>query len=103
MKPQYINPNYYSLYNNLSPKQKKFSNIYIPISPVVIKTFGGNNYVYERKNNYNINNEQNDVYDYIENDLKKSKLNKAQTTYTELSTQENMSIFSSQIQKTNKR
>ena len=103
MKPQYINPNYYSLYNNLSPKQKKFSNIYIPISPVVIKTFGGNNYVYERKNNYNINNEQNELYDYIENDLKKSKLNKAQTTYTELSTQENMSIFSSQIQKTNKR
>ena len=103
-KTQYINTNYSYLYNNLSPKlKKKFSNIYRAASPVVIKTFGCNNYVYERKYKSNINNDKNDVYDYIENELKNSKVNRAHTTYTELSTQENMSIFSSQMQKTNKR
>ena len=104
MKTQYINPNYSHLFNNLSPKIKKISNIYRVSSPVVIKTFGDNNYVYERKYKSNLNNiDQNDVYDYIENELKKSKVNRAHTTCTEPSTQENMSIFSSQVQKNNKK
>ena len=71
---------------------------------MVIKTFGGNNFVYERKYQAKINNDIYDSeYDYIENELKKSKGIKAHTAYTELSTQENMSLFGSQMQKPTKR
>ena len=101
-----MNPNYSYLYNNLSPNNKKYTNIYRALSPVVIKTFGGNNFIYERKYkpNYNYNTEIFDSeYDYIENELKKSKGIKAHTAYTELSTQENMSLFSSQMQNPIKR
>lgn len=101
-----MNPNYSYLYNNLSPENKKYTNIYRALSPVVIKTFGGNNFIYERKYkpNYNYNIEILDSeYDYIENELKKSKGIKAHTAYTELSTQENMSLFSSQMQNPIKR
>ena len=99
-----MNQNYTYLYNNLNPEVKKFTNIYRSLSPVVIKTFGGNNFVYERKYQAKINNDIYDSeYDYIENELKKSKGIKAHTAYTELSTQENMSLFGSQMQKPTKR
>ena len=101
-----MNPNYSYLYNNLSPENKKYTNTYRALSPVVIKTFGGNNFIYERKYkpNFNYNNEIFDSeYDYIENELKKTKGIKAHTAYTELSTQENMSLFSSQMQNPIKR
>ena len=52
-----MNPNYSYLYNNLSPEIKKYTNIYRSLSPIVIKTFGGNNFVYERKYKPNNNNE----------------------------------------------
>ena len=99
-----MNTNYTYLYSNLSPEVKKNTKIYRSLSPVVIKTFGGNNFVYERKYQPQINNEIYDSeYDYIENELKKSKGIKAHTAYTELSTQENMSLFGSQMQKPTKR
>ena len=95
-----MNPNYTYLYNNLSPEVKKITNIYRSLSPVVIKTFGGNNFVYERKYQVKTNNDINDSeYEYIDNELKKSEVIKPHTAYTELSTQENMSLFGSQIQK----
>ena len=99
-----MNPNYSYLYNNLSPEIKKYTNIYRSLSPIVIKTFGGNNFVYERKYKPNNNNEILDPeYDYIEKELNKTKGIKPHTAYTELSTQENMSLFSSQMQKPIKR
>ena len=99
-----MNPNYTYLYNNLSPEIKKYTNIYRALSPIVIKTFGGNNFIYERKYKSNINNDIMDPeYDYIEKELDKNKGIKPHTAYTELSTQENMSLFSSQVQKPIKR
>ena len=99
-----MNANYSYLYNNLSPKLKKYTNAYRALSPIVIKSFGGNNFVYERKYKSNKNNDiQDSEYDYIENELKNSKGIKAHTAYTELSTQENMSLFGSQMQMQNKR
>ena len=99
-----MNQNYTYLYNNLKPEIKKYTNIYRSLSPVVIKTFGGNNFIYERKYKAKNNNEIYDSeYDYIEKELKKSKGIKPHTAYTELSTQENMSLFSSQVQKPTKR
>ena len=99
-----MNPNYTYLYNNLRPEIKKQTNIYRSLSPVVIKTFGGNNFVYERQYKTKTNNDINDPeYDYIENELKKLSGIKPHTAYTELSTQENMSLFSSQMQKPTKR
>ena len=99
-----MNANYSYLYNNLSPKLKKYTNVYRSLSPIVIKSFGGNNFVYERKYKSNKNNDiQDSEYDYIENELKNSKGIKAHTAYTELSTQENMSLFGSQMQMQNKR
>ena len=99
-----MNPNYTYLYNNLSPETKKYTNIYRALSPIVIKTFGGNNFIYERKYKSNTNNDIMDSeYDYIEKELNKNKVIKPHTAYTELSTQENMSLFSSQMQKPIKR
>ena len=99
-----MNPNYSYLYNNLSPEIKKYTNIYRSLSPVVIKTYGVNNFVYERKYKTKTNNDIYDPeYDYIESELKKSKGIKGHTAYTELSTQENMSLFSNQIKKPTKR
>ena len=99
-----MNPNYTYLYNNLSPETKKYTNMYRALSPIVIKTFGGNNFIYERKYKSNSNNDIMDSeYDYIEKELNKNKGIKPHTAYTELSTQENMSLFSSQMQKPIKR
>ena len=99
-----MKPNYSYLYNNLSPERKKYTNIYRSLSPVVIKTYGVNNFVYERKYKTKTNNDIYDSeYDYIERDIKNSKGVKGQITYTELSTQENMSLFSSQRHKPIKR
>ena len=59
--------NYTYLYNNLSPETKKYTNMYRALSPIVIKTFGGNNFIYERKYKSNSNNDIMDSeYDYIE-------------------------------------
>ena len=99
-----MNPNYIYLYNNLSPEIKKYTNIYRSLSPIVIKNFGGNNFIYERKYKKKpINEIYNSEYDYFENELKKSKDIKRHTAFTELSTQENMSLFSSEMQKPTKR
>ena len=93
--------NYSILSTNLTCGSQKFKKIYGMSSPVLIQSYGNNNFVvefkYKKKNNNN-----NDEYDYIENELKKTRKNKAYTTCTELSNEESV-FFNSQFSRPNRR
>ena len=65
--------NYSILSTNLTNSSHKFKNIYRRSSPVEIQSFGKNNFVLESKYQSKIANNNCDEYDYIENELKKSK------------------------------
>ena len=99
MKNHYDDNSYiYSfLSNNLtnSPKILKSNRL---SSPVEIQSYGANNFVVDLqyKNNKK-NNISNDEYDYIEKELKKNYYkNKAYTTYSQISNEDNF-IFNSQM------
>ena len=96
--------NYSILSTNLTCGSQKFKRIYRKSSPVLIQSYGNNNFVVEFKYKKKTNNNNNDEYDYIDNELKKTKINKnkAYTTYTELSNEENV-YFNSQFAKPNRR
>ena len=92
--------NYSILSTNLTSGSNKFKKIYRMSSPVLIQSYGNNNFVVDIK--YKKKNNNNDEYDFIENELKKTKKNKAYTTYTELSNEESV-FFNSQFTKPNRR
>ena len=85
--------NYSILSTNLTSGSNKFKNIYRRSSPVEIQSFGKNNFVLETKYKSKIDNNNNDEYDYIENELKRSKKNKAFTTYTQISNEDNLYFY----------
>ena len=94
---QYENNSYNSysiLSTNLTNGTTKFKKVYRMSSPVIIQSFGKNNFVVELKyktnNKNNNNNNNNDDYEFIEKELKKTKKNKAYTTYTEISNEESL-------------
>lgn len=93
--------NYSILSTNLTSSSKKFKNIYRMSSPVLIQSYGKNNFVVELK--YNKKNKNSDEYDFIESELKKNKKNnnKAYTTYTEISNEESL-FFGAQNPQPNK-
>ena len=84
--------NTYSLSTNLTNRSKEFNRIYRMSSPVLIQSYGSNNFVVElkHKNSNNLKNNYNDDYDYIEKELKNTKKTKAYTTYTEISNEESL-------------
>ena len=94
MEKQYEENSYntYSLSTNLTNRSKEFNRIYRMSSPVLIQSYGSNNFVVElkHKNSNKIKNNYNDDYDYIENELKNTKKTKAYTTYTEISNEESL-------------
>ena len=102
---QIYGENYYSNYstlcNNLTAGPSKFKNLNKIFSPVLIESYGNNNFVVELK--YKTKNSKNtDDYDYIENELKSTKKTKAYTAYTEISNEDNL-FFNSQNQPPNPR
>lgn len=89
MDTKYEDSNNYSILStNLTNSSNKFKNIYRMSSPVLIQSYGDNNFAVELK--YNKKNKNNDEFDFIENELKKNKNNKAYTTYTEISNEESL-------------
>ena len=94
MDKQYEENSYntYSLSTNLTNRSKEFNIMYRMSSPVLIQSYGSNNFVVElkHKNSNKIKNNYNDDYDYIENELKNTKKTKAYTTYTEISNEESL-------------
>ena len=102
---QIYGENYYSNYstlcNNLTAGPNKFKNLNKIFSPVLIESYGSNNFVVELKPKTK-NSKNTDDYDYIENELKSTKKTKAYTAYTEISNEENL-FFNSQNQPPNPR
>lgn len=103
---QIYGENYYSNYstlcNNLTAGPSKFKNINKIFSPVLIESYGNNNFVVELKHRTK-NSKNTDDYDYIENELKTTtKKTKAYTAYTEISNEENL-FFNAQNQPPNPR
>ena len=99
------NNNYSILSTNLTNNSNKYKQIYRMSSPVLIQSYGKNNFVVELKykTKKKDNDKINDEYDFIEKELKKvKKNNKAYTTYTEISSEESL-FFVAQIQKPNLR
>ena len=94
--------NYSILSTNLTSGSSKFKKIYRMSSPVQMESYGNNNFLVELKFNTKKNNINNDEYDFIEKELKKSKKNKAYTTYTEISNEESL-FFGAQNQPKNQR
>ena len=94
--------NYSILSTNLTSGSHKFKKIYRMSSPVQMESYGNNNFLVELKFNTKKNNINNDEYDFIEKELKKSKKNKAYTTYTEISNEESL-FFGAQNQPKNQR
>lgn len=81
--------NYSILSTNLTNGTNKFKKVYRMSSPVLIQSYGKNNFVVELK--YKSNKNNNDDYEFIEKELKKNKKNnKAYTTYTEISNEESL-------------
>ena len=90
---QYENNSYNSysiLSTNLTNGTNKVTKISRMSSPVFIQSFGKNNFVVELKYKTNNKNNNNDDYEFIEKELKKTKKNKAYTTYTEISNEESL-------------
>lgn len=103
MEQQYgeNNNNYSILCNNLKVTPNKYKSLNRMFSPVLIQSYGSNNFVVELK--YKTKNSKNtDDYDYIENELKSTKKSKAYTTYTEISNEESL-FFNAQNQPSNPR
>ena len=94
--------NYSILSTNLTSGSNKFKKIYRMSSPVQMESYGNNNFLVELKFNSKKNNINNDEYDFIEKELKKSRKNKAYTTYTEISNEESL-FFGAQNQSKNQR
>ena len=96
--------NTYSLSTNLTNRSKEFNRMYRMSSPVLIQSYGNNNFVVElkHKNSNKIKNNYNDDYDYIEKELKNTKKSKAYTTYTEISNEESL-FFCAQNQPINQK
>ena len=89
--------NYSILSTNLTNDSQRIKNINRMSSPVLIQSYGNNNLVVEVKYN-KIRNNNYDDYDFFENEMQKTRPNKAYTTYSQISNDDRNFFISQMIQ-----